>query len=75
MTTVNCRYLAMDRWLSKVFWACWRIGVPFTLFEGVDRPLVFAALFLVSEWMTGYYLAFNFQVRTRTLNAYKSIRR
>lgn len=32
-------------------------------FEGVDSPLMFTALFLVSEWMTGYYLAFNFQVR------------
>ena len=32
-------------------------------FEGVNRPLVFGALFLVSEWMTGYYLAFNFQAR------------
>lgn len=51
------------RWGSKIFWALWRIVVPLKFFEGVGSPLVFAALFLVSEWMTGYYLAFNFQVR------------
>ena len=33
-------------------------------FEGDNRPLIFATLFLVSEWITGYYLAFNFQART-----------
>lgn len=51
------------RWASKLFWALWRIVAPFVFFEGVDSPLMFTALFLVSEWMTGYYLAFNFQVR------------
>lgn len=51
------------RWGSKIFWALWRIVMPLKFFEGVDSPLMFTALFLVSEWMTGYYLAFNFQVR------------
>lgn len=50
------------RWSAKVFWALWRICLPLALFEGVNTPLMFTALFLVSEWMTGYYLAFNFQV-------------
>lgn len=53
----------MDRWLSKAFWATWRIAVPFLFFEGVSSPLTFVALFVTAEWMTGWYLAFNFQAR------------
>ena len=55
------------RWGSKIFWALWRIVLPLKFFEGVGSPLLFTALFLVSEWMTGYYLAFNFQVWKATL--------
>lgn len=56
--------MVLIRWASKAFWATWRIAVPFMFFEGVNRPLTFLALFLVTEWMTGYYLAFNFQVHS-----------
>jgi len=46
--------------LVKAFWAAWRIGVPlFWLSVPVTQ---FVTLFLVSEIMTGYWLAFNFQV-------------
>ncbi|CAN0020798.1 unnamed protein product [Ectocarpus fasciculatus] len=55
-------YRWTEMWSSKVFWALWRICLPLAFFEGVNTPLMFTALFLVSEWMTGYYLAFNFQV-------------
>ncbi|CAB1113975.1 unnamed protein product [Ectocarpus sp. CCAP 1310/34] len=55
-------YRWAEMWTSKVFWALWRICLPLAFFEGVNTPLMFTALFLVSEWMTGYYLAFNFQV-------------
>ncbi|CAM9286217.1 unnamed protein product [Phaeothamnion confervicola] len=45
---------------AKAVWAAWRIGVPLAVF-GVP-PAQFWALFVLSEWITGYYLAFNFQV-------------
>ncbi|CAN0463392.1 unnamed protein product [Ectocarpus sp. 12 AP-2014] len=61
---VRVNPISRYRWaeISKVFWALWRICLPLAFFEGVNTPLMFTALFLVSEWMTGYYLAFNFQV-------------
>ena len=42
----------------------WRIVLPLYFFN-ISIPQ-FAALFMVSEWMTGYYLAFNFQVIQRS---------
>lgn len=48
---------------GKAFWAFYRFVVPFGL---VTTPVVtwgqFFALFMASEWCTGYWLAFNFQV-------------
>lgn len=32
-------------------------------FEDVEQPSTFAALFIVVEFATGYYLSINFQVR------------
>ncbi|CAM9556494.1 unnamed protein product [Ascophyllum nodosum] len=55
-------YRWTEMWVSKAFWAAWRIVLPLAFFEGVSGPWTFIALLLVSEWMTGYYLAFNFQV-------------
>lgn len=45
---------------SKCFWATWRIVVPLYVFK-VDS-LTFWTTFFIAEFMTGYYLAFNFQV-------------
>jgi len=46
--------------LSKTFWALWRIVVPLYVFNISLGQYV--ALFFISEFTTGYYLAFNFQV-------------
>lgn len=46
--------------MSKSLWAFYRIYLPLAHF---GMPLSqFAGFFLVSEFMTGYFLAFNFQV-------------
>ncbi len=45
---------------TKVFWAFWRIFLPLFVF-GVPFS-TFIVLFLIAEFTTGYYLAFNFQV-------------
>lgn len=46
--------------VSKSFWFIWRIVVPLFVFKiGVVE---FLTLFVISEFITGYYLAFNFQV-------------
>lgn len=74
LSSVVCRYVlglagacrrhvvSGTRFAAKLFWAFWRFVVPYKFFEGVSSPLVFLALFIVSEFTTGYYLAFNFQV-------------
>lgn len=45
---------------SKSFWAFWRIVVPLYFF-GVASS-TFWITFFIAEFMTGYFLAFNFQV-------------
>ena len=45
----------------KVFWLTWRVILPLAVF-GVPAGQ-FLALFLVAELASGYWLAFNFQVR------------
>jgi hypothetical protein len=47
--------------LQQAVWMLWRIALPLYYFD--ISVAQFTALFLISEWMTGYYLAFNFQVR------------
>jgi hypothetical protein len=44
----------------------WRIALPLYYFD--ISVAQFTALFLISEWMTGYYLAFNFQVKLLSLH-------
>ncbi|OQV18149.1 Delta(5) fatty acid desaturase A [Hypsibius exemplaris] len=46
--------------LSKAFWAWWRWCLPLVYFH--VEPVSFVALSLLAECITGYYLAFNFQV-------------
>jgi fatty acid desaturase len=53
-------YRWTEMWLSKIVWVCWRIAVPLKLFD--ISITQYALLFLLSEWITGYFLAFNFQV-------------
>eukprot|EP00611_Tribonema_gayanum_P013836 TRINITY_DN25059_c0_g1_i1.p1 TRINITY_DN25059_c0_g1~~TRINITY_DN25059_c0_g1_i1.p1 ORF type:complete len:507 (-),score=108.53 TRINITY_DN25059_c0_g1_i1:413-1861(-) len=53
-------YRWAEMWLSKIVWALWRVVLPLKCFDISQGQ--FWALFLVSEWMTGYFLAFNFQV-------------
>ncbi|CAM9122099.1 unnamed protein product [Sphacelaria rigidula] len=55
-------YRWTEMWTAKVFWAAWRLASPFLFFEGVGTPALFVTLFVISEWFTGWYLAFNFQV-------------
>lgn len=48
---------------TKVFWFSWRILLPL-LHPAFDVSFMrFWAFFFISEFMTGYFLAFNFQVR------------
>ncbi len=54
-----------DNWivrllLVKLFWVSWRIIVPLVCFQMPAKQL--AAVFIVSELASGYWLAFNFQV-------------
>lgn len=53
--------MLFGRFAAKIFWAAWRLACPFLFFEDVRSPAMFAMLFVVSEWFTGWYLAFNFQ--------------
>mmetsp|Transcript_3131 Transcript_3131/g.4816 ORF Transcript_3131/g.4816 Transcript_3131/m.4816 type:complete len:480 (-) Transcript_3131:30-1469(-) len=53
-------YRWIEMWLAKSVWVLWRIVIPLQFFE--ITAFEYAALFLLSEWVTGYYLAFNFQV-------------
>lgn len=46
--------------LTKVFWATWRILIPL-FYLGVPAS-TFWPLFAITEAVTGYWLAFNFQV-------------
>lgn len=46
---------------SKAVWFFYRVVVPFSFFNVVPAQL-FAALFFATEFTTGYWLAFNFQV-------------
>ncbi|KAF1790245.1 Fatty acid desaturase domain [Phytophthora cactorum] len=46
--------------MSKAFWAFYRIYIPLVVLQ-VD-PARFWGVFLLAEFMTGWYLAFNFQV-------------
>ncbi|CAM9114501.1 unnamed protein product [Discosporangium mesarthrocarpum] len=55
-------YRWSEMWFSKAFWAAWRFGIPLMYFEGLGGAKTMILLALLSEWMTGYYLAFNFQV-------------
>ncbi|CAM9289432.1 unnamed protein product [Chrysoparadoxa australica] len=45
---------------SKLIWASWRLALPLMYFPIGAKE--FWVLFFIAEWMTGYYLAFNFQV-------------
>jgi len=46
--------------LTKAVWAAWRIAIPLALWR---VPLgQFAALFLIAELASGYWLAWNFEV-------------
>lgn len=59
---VNITDFSEHWWLlaTKAFWVAWRIAVPLYVW-GVPSGS-FWALFFVSEFTTGYFLAFNFQV-------------
>lgn len=47
---------------TKLFWAAWRIVLPL-MHPAFHTSLgSFCALFMISEFVTGYFLAFNFQV-------------
>ncbi len=46
---------------GKAIWAFYRIVVPLTLANTLSASQ-FWTLFMVAEWTTGYWLAFNFQV-------------
>lgn len=46
---------------SKSVWFFYRVVVPWVFFKAVS-PGTFALLFFCTEMMTGYWLAFNFQV-------------
>lgn len=46
--------------ISKTFWFLWRIVLPLAIWRVSFWP--FVCYFLLSEFTTGYYLAFNFQV-------------
>ncbi|GAV01754.1 hypothetical protein RvY_12413 [Ramazzottius varieornatus] len=46
--------------LSKLVWLSWRFILPVTVFH--VAPLPFLCLFLLIEFVTGYFLTFNFQV-------------
>lgn len=46
---------------SKAVWFFYRVVVPITFFHVLSHHR-FVALFLVTEFITGYWLAFNFQV-------------
>jgi fatty acid desaturase len=47
-------------WVSKFVFLAWRIVLPLCLFDISAKE--YWALVMVSEWMTGWWLAFNFQV-------------
>lgn len=49
---------------TKLFWFSWRILLPLCHPAFHTSWAVFWPLFFVSEFMTGYFLAFNFQVCT-----------
>eukprot|EP01064_Diplonema_japonicum_P006593 TRINITY_DN1443_c1_g2_i1.p1 TRINITY_DN1443_c1_g2~~TRINITY_DN1443_c1_g2_i1.p1 ORF type:complete len:490 (+),score=114.08 TRINITY_DN1443_c1_g2_i1:47-1471(+) len=51
----------MTKWvLKKIVWIGWRFVVPLVVFK---VPLLWhLALFVISDMVTGWYLAFNFQV-------------
>ena len=53
--SLHCHLLPL-----QAVWMLWRIALPLYYFD--ISVAEFTALFLISEWMTGYYLAFNFQV-------------
>lgn len=46
--------------LSKAFWAVYRIWFPLAVLK--VAPSTYWTVFLVAEFVTGWYLAFNFQV-------------
>jgi fatty acid desaturase/predicted heme/steroid binding protein len=47
---------------SKFVWFFYRVVVPLTFFRGAMGRREFVVLFFLTEFMTGYWLAFNFQV-------------
>jgi len=54
-------------WITKLVWATWRIVVPLVML-GVD-PARYWTLFFIAEFITGWYLAFNFQVSHVSVDA------
>jgi len=65
---VRVNPIPLSQWaemiITKIFWATYRIILPLTLtnifkYESLAMYLTF---FFVAEFMTGYFLAFNFQV-------------
>lgn len=53
--------------LSKSFWLMWRVALPLAVWKVPIMPFVF--MFLSAELITGYFLAFNFQVSHVTPSA------
>lgn len=47
---------------SKMVWFFYRVIVPLTFFSETMSKKQLAGLFLVAEFMTGYWLSYNFQV-------------
>jgi cytochrome b involved in lipid metabolism len=47
---------------SKGVWLFYRVVVPMAFFPDVMSPARMLGLFLITEFMTGYWLSFNFQV-------------
>jgi fatty acid desaturase/predicted heme/steroid binding protein len=47
---------------AKVVWFFYRVIVPLTFFPAAVTPTRLACLFLITEFLTGYWLSFNFQV-------------
>jgi hypothetical protein len=47
---------------TKLFWATWRLALPLLHPAFHISQARFWGLFMISEFVTGYFLAFNFQV-------------
>lgn len=49
-----------ELFFTKIFWVTWRLLLPIAVWQLPVSEVL--ACFFITEFMTGYYLAFNFQV-------------